>query len=365
VTDWMTIRVVLLRQADAELPQPPGRVLLAHADHAFSDLAEAIDTAFGRWDLTPIHQFEVEGRLLVSDADDPEAEESDDVTLGEVGLRGGSRFTYLFDLGEGWTHECTVEDIGVDPFDLAGDEPEVPVPVFGWGLLPDQYGRLTEDDEEAAGDVWEDTTEGEGPGEDFEAELDEWDAAETTSWEVVAGAIADVERAPAEDELSAVTAALRTGGDDADWPVQVLWAAADVDPTNPPDDDEELWVLLAAGVGAPRGDVPLDAERAGAWAALEPADWAGAVIELVRGGPGTAVNPESVLERIAACPEVEEGQLSEEGEATLLNGLEVIVELWRALGVVGADGLLTPLGHWGLPEALAEAWAGGDAEADA
>jgi hypothetical protein len=363
VTDWMTIRVVLTRQADAELPQPAGRVLLAHADHSFSDLAEAIDTAFGRWDLTPLHQFEVEGRVLLSDADDPEAEETEDVTLGEVGLRGGARFTYLFDLGEGWTHECTVEDIGVDPFDLAGEEPDVPVPVFGWGLLPDQYGRLAEDDEDVGTDVWADTAEAledVGEEEPFEDQVEDWDAAETASWDVVASAIGDLERSPDTEALAAVTASLRAAGDDGDWPAAVLWAAADVDRANPPDDDEELWVLLAAGVVAPRGDVPLDADRARAWAALEAADWAGAVIELVRAGPGTSVTPEAVLERIAACPEVEEDELSDEGRATVIAGLDVVIELWRGLGVVGADGRLTQLGHWGLPEALAEAWASED-----
>jgi hypothetical protein len=230
VTDWMTIRVVLAGQGEADLPQPPGRVLVAHADHAFSDLAEAIDTAFGRWDLTPLHQFEVEGRVLLSDPDDSEAEATDEVTLGEVGLRGGARFTYLFDLGEGWTHECTVEEVGVDPFDLTGEEPDVPVPVFGWGLLPDQYGRLTENDEESAGDGWQDTTEV-PPSEDaeatpFEGDLDEWDAAETASWQVVAAAIDGVEREPDRDALSAVIATLRTAGNDADWPLDVLWAAA-------------------------------------------------------------------------------------------------------------------------------------------
>jgi hypothetical protein len=155
-----------------------------------------------------------------------------------------------------------------------------------------------------------------------------------------------------------VTATLRTAGDDPDWPVDILWAAADLDRANPPPDDEELWVLLAAGVIAPQGEVPLDADRADAWAALEAADWAGAVIELVRGGPGTHVDPESVLQRIAACPEVEEDELSDEGRATVLAGLDVIIALWRALGVVAEDGRLTQLGHWGLPEALEEAWTG-------
>lgn len=369
MTDWMTIRVVLSRQADDPLPHPPGRVLLAHADHAFADLAEAIDTAFGRWDLTPVHQFEVEGRLLMSDTDGSDAESSDEVTLGEVGLRTGARFAYLFDIGEGWTHDCNVEAIGVDPFAVAGEEPDLPVPVFGWGLLPDQYGRLTEDDggeDEAGWDVLPlEPGEDEGAAaldEDLLDDLDDWEAAEASSWEIVADAITAIERRPDADALAEATARLRTRDDS--WTAQVLWAAADVDPTNPPDDDEVLWVALAAGVVAPLEGVPLDADRAGAWAALEPADWAGAVIELVRAGPGAVVTPATVLEAIARCPEVEEDQLSAEGEETMLAGLEVIIDLWRALGVVGPDDRLTPLGHWGLPEALAEAWSPTEGDPD-
>lgn len=360
MNDWMTIRVVLTRQAEAELPQPPGRVLLAHTEHSFSDLAEAIDVAFGRWDLTPLNSFEVEGRVLASEPDD-DAEDWDDVTLGDVGLRGGARFTYVFDLGEGWSHECTVEEVGVDPFDLVGEGPDVPVPVFGWGYLPDQYGRLTEDGDEPVGS-WEDTAaEDERDEEAYEDErYEDWDAEEHASWAIVDEAIADVERHPDRDALAEVTARLRTRGGD-DWTVDVLWAAADVDPDNPPDADEELWIVLAAGVVAPREGVPLDADRTGAWAALERADWAGAVIELVRAGPGAAVTPDAVLELIAACPEVEEADLSPEGRETLLTGLEVVIALWRFLGVAGPDGLLTPLGHWGLPEALAEAWEGQEA----
>ena len=362
MTDWMTIRVVLSRQADAPLPHPAGRVLLVHADHSFSDLAEAIDTSFGRWDLTPLHQFEVEGRTLLSAPEDTEAEDSDEVTIGEVGLRTGARFTYLFDIGEGWTHDCSVEEVAVDPYALAGEEPDVPVPVFGWGMLPDQYGRLTEDDELPDEPLWDGDGEGAGSppwddaaGEPFaENDLEEWDAAETSSWEIVEAAIADVERQPDGAALAEVTAILRTQ-DDSEI-VEALWAAADVDPESPPDDDEELWVTLAAGVVAPLEGAELDPERLAAWGALEPADWAGAVIELVREGPGARVTPEDVLAAISACPEVEENELTPEGEATMLAALAVIIDFWRTLGIVGPDDRLTPLGHWGLPESLADAW---------
>lgn len=374
MSDWMTIRVVLTGRSDRTVTPPPGRVLLAHADHAFSDLAEAIDTAFGRWDLTPLHQFEVEGRILVTagsaEEGDLEAEDSDEVTLGEVGLRTAARFLYVFDVGEGWTHECTVEEIGVDPFELTGEEPDVPVPVFGWGTIPDQYGRRTEDDDEATdGDDLGfddeaddarlvDVDADDAPATDldsFDDEDDEdWADAADAAWAVVARALAGVEPAAQLDALAAAVSHLRAGEGSA----AVLWAAAGLEPDDAPADDEELWLELAAAAVRPRGAVPLDDDLVAAWGALEPADWAGAVIELVRAGVGTPAGPEELLALIERCPEVEGDELGEEDEALLLDGLEVVVDLWASLGALDAGGALTPLGRWGLPRALERAWDG-------
>lgn len=55
-------------------------------------------------------------------------------------------FEYVFDLGDEWTHRCEVRAVGVNPMEEFGDEPTGPVPLFGWGSIPDQYGRLTPDD---------------------------------------------------------------------------------------------------------------------------------------------------------------------------------------------------------------------------
>jgi hypothetical protein len=359
VSDWMTIRVVLTGQAGEELASAPGRVLLVHADHAFSDLAEAVDTSFGRWDLTPLHQFEVEGRVLVTAGaggdGTPDAEDSDEVTIGEVGLRVGARFVYIFDLGEGWTHECTVEDVTVDPFELTGEEPDVPVPVYGWGTVPDQYGRTTEDEGDDDEDDEDDGTDTGDSIDDDAEDLEEWDAAETASWSVVSKALKDAPREGDEEALAATIARLREEDPDS-WERDVLWAAAGLDPQEAAGADESVWVELAAAVVQPGEDLPMDADAVAAWATLEPADWAGAVIELVRSGPGTTTTPDSLIELIARCPEVEGEDLSEDDEAVILEGFEVVTALWQALGAVDDDDALTPLGHWGLPLALERAW---------
>lgn len=59
-------------------------------------------------------------------------------------MKPGERFGYRFDFGDEWIHECMVDPAKVDPVDAYGDVPVDPVPIFGWGTIPDQYGRLTD-----------------------------------------------------------------------------------------------------------------------------------------------------------------------------------------------------------------------------
>lgn len=397
MTDWMTIRVVLTGREGTPLPLPAGRVLLANTDHTFADLAEAIDTAFGRWDLTPLHEFEVGERYLISDLDsagDSEggAEQSDRVRLGDIELRPGARMRYTFDLGERWLHECDIEAAGANPIDLYGEEPEIPVPIFGWGAVPDQYGRVREEEDEDEADVealadlvneglmdsgvdeaglgitgrdtdldealdegepdWEEEEE----EEDDEAFLAAWDEARAVAWQVVESAVAEVDRRLDAEELHRVTTALRTHAGSRRYPYDVLWAAADLGEL--PEDDRTLWIALAAAVVEPEGELPVDLEVEAAWAMLEPADWAGAVIELTRAGIGQSAEPQELVALIARCPEIEGPELTEEDVASLEAAFTPVVDLWRILGALDERHRLTALGRWGLPEALRTAWLG-------
>ena len=58
----------------------------------------------------------------------------------------GDEFRYVFDLGDDWTHCCTVAESKVDPLEMFGTAPKVPTPYRGWGTIPDQYGRRWDDD---------------------------------------------------------------------------------------------------------------------------------------------------------------------------------------------------------------------------
>ncbi|MBS9372267.1 hypothetical protein GON09_001231 [Rhodococcus sp. B50] len=62
-------------------------------------------------------------------------------------LGPGAQFQFTFDLGAGWTHRCVIGGDKVDPLEVVGIRPEVPVPYWGWGTIPDQYGRQWADDD--------------------------------------------------------------------------------------------------------------------------------------------------------------------------------------------------------------------------
>ncbi|MEU7176393.1 hypothetical protein ABZ949_33515 [Micromonospora tulbaghiae] len=90
----------------------PGRIFTTHRKHTFAQLAEAIDIAFGRWDLAHLRMFVLADGVEMSwspwrdgpafpGTRDGRCSRLDELTVGTV-------FAYVFDLGEDWTHLCTV-----------------------------------------------------------------------------------------------------------------------------------------------------------------------------------------------------------------------------------------------------------------
>lgn len=111
-----------------------------------AELAHAIDVAFARWDFAHGHAFTLPDGRRASDIDDdrPEDElDSKTVRLSSLRFHSGDRFEYVFDLGDDWTHECTVVRSSADPDTEWGGTPTGIVATFGWGSIPDQYGRVT------------------------------------------------------------------------------------------------------------------------------------------------------------------------------------------------------------------------------
>lgn len=122
----------------------PGRIFVARRSFTFRQLANAINLAFGRWELAHLHRFVLDdGTEIVPVAwwDEVDEDAADDATTTLARLQLGEQFAYEFDLGDGWEHLCTVGPERVDPMEVYGPEPDDPAPYFGWGDLPDQHGR--------------------------------------------------------------------------------------------------------------------------------------------------------------------------------------------------------------------------------
>lgn len=149
---WISITVELVEGQDKTFWPRPGRVFAAARSHSFAQLADAINSAFARWDLAHLNEFRLLDETVIGD---PQWDDSDrDVLDAEKTklsrLNAGERFLYVFDFGDGWHHICTVGDERIDPVDALGVTPLAPVPLWGWGDLPDQYGRrFTDDDGES------------------------------------------------------------------------------------------------------------------------------------------------------------------------------------------------------------------------
>lgn len=146
---WLGIKVELVEGRGRYYWPRPGRVLAAARSHTFAQLSRSIDASFGRWDLAHLHGFTLSDGTSVGvpDPDWPEREALDDEVTTLSRLQPGTAFAYEFDFGDGWTHLCTVLEQKVDPLEVLGIVPDLPVVYWGAGDLPDQYGRRWLDDD--------------------------------------------------------------------------------------------------------------------------------------------------------------------------------------------------------------------------
>lgn len=166
------------------------------------------------------------------------------------------------------------------------------------------------------------------------------------------------------------------------YPANVLRACAGFEDRPVPDDDQELWLSVAAGIAGPVSDLSEDGDTLEIFTDLESelshedtvlanlcaiqhADWLAAVAALVRLGPGVLASPERIARLIAESEDIDfdldadldDGLDNLEGTESMFGS---VVSLWGYLGIVDADDVLTPLGWWGLPKALERAWSPAD-----
>jgi hypothetical protein len=134
---WLSIRVELVEGGGRAMWPRPGRVFAAGRSHTFAALADAIDTAFARWDRAHLCMFELADGTEVCGPipweDPPEGSMFTGVTRLSR-LAAGEQLLYTF------------AEERIDPLQALGIVPGAPLPYWGWGEIPDQYGRRTEDD---------------------------------------------------------------------------------------------------------------------------------------------------------------------------------------------------------------------------
>lgn len=153
IRTWLSIRVELVEGRGERYWPRPGRLFAAARSHSYAQLATAIDDAFARWDRSHLHEFELADGTRIGT---PDLESDNEGVLDETRetlsrLQASQQFIYVFDFGDDWTHLCTVVDASIDPLDTLGLVPNAPLPFFGWGMIPDQYGRVwAEEDAESA-----------------------------------------------------------------------------------------------------------------------------------------------------------------------------------------------------------------------
>jgi hypothetical protein len=228
--------------------------------------------------------------------------------------------------------------------------------------------------------------------------LAEWDAADAEALAAIGELLDQVGDRPLPAEALRVAAGrLREYVAGPGWPGELLVECGGMRAADLPADDTELWLRLAAGVASPEGsdDWP-DAAGPGkdddedegegegelnetdsaiaAICAIDHFDWLAVITALAVGGPGTSASAADLAGYVRDYdPDGgEPGEDDEdEGDYDLedldddaefdelgMEGLFLpVTSLWQVLGAIDDDDCLTPLGWWGLPEAMRRVWA--------
>jgi Protein of unknown function (DUF2384) len=130
----------------------------------------------------------------------------------------------------------------------------------------------------------------------------------------------------------------------ADWSDEDVASLEDLSPI----EAEDLWLGLAASIIDPLDEPAIDPLPADL---LGHPDWLTLGISVHRAGPGVLANPDVLVDWIVA-----DDAIPPDVHAERLGALVTVCRLWRALGVLDDEDRLTPLGVWGVPLSLLDAW---------
>jgi hypothetical protein len=199
-----------------------------------------------------------------------------------------------------------------------------------------------------------------------------WDAAESYAVRLLREALPEAQAAPVPvEELTMAAARFRSAA--RKWPYRQLARAAwgQRPRKRSPADDTDLWLDAAGALATMRRHVGAGSPLLEPVTLLRPADWAGAVIGLVRSGVNTVATAGDLVRYARQCPEIMSTEdPGDEAVAydpfaggvaddeSLSRGFEAALLCWEAVGAVSEQRWLTRLGWWGLPRALARAWNG-------
>ena len=171
------------------------------------------------------------------------------------------------------------------------------------------------------------------------------------------------------------------------WPGRLLIECGGMRPDDLPGDDAELWLRLAAGVASPEGsddwatghdetsgELDETGSAVAAICAIDHFDWLAVITALAVGGPGTSASAADLAGYVrdydpdGAERDEDDGDENDDYLDDLdedagfdelgMEGLFLpVTTLWQVLGAIDDDDRLTPLGWWGLPEAMRRVWA--------
>jgi hypothetical protein len=99
---------LLLRVTMREITPPIWRLLRVPDGFTLHQLHRVLQIAFSRLDYH-LYAFELGSRRFEAPDAESEAEDATGIRLGELDLKPGSRFAYLYDFGDGWEHDVAVE----------------------------------------------------------------------------------------------------------------------------------------------------------------------------------------------------------------------------------------------------------------
>jgi len=225
--------------------------------------------------------------------------------------------------------------------------------------------------------------------------LAEWDAADAEALAAMQALLDQVgDRPLPRESLRMVSTRLREVIAKPGWPGQLLIECGGVRPEDLPADDAELWLQLAAGVASPEGSDDWGAPGGGphetdtaiaAICAIDHFDWLAVITALAAGGPGTAAAATDLAAYVRDYDPGDgdpgDGERGDEDEDEVPDDADFggdeagadeddefdelgmgdlflpVTALWRVLGAIDDHERLTPLGWWGLPEAMRIVWA--------